>query len=280
MKKSMKKTLLSIIAGSALVLSACGSGETKKDSSDESGAKTEEAKVLNVGTEATFAPFEFMDKGKVTGFDVDLLNAVAEEAGYEVKIENTGWDAMFAGLQSKQLDIGMAGVTITDERVESYDFSNPYFESKTMIAFKEGKVDIKNAKDLKGKKLGVQNGTTGQFAAEKVVGKNSADISKYETAALMFQALQGDNVQAAVTDIAVALEYQKKNPDAGIQTVADDKEFESEYYGIVFPKDSDLVDEFDSALSTIIDNGKYADIYKKWFDKEPDVEALKKAAEK
>ncbi|MBD8005237.1 basic amino acid ABC transporter substrate-binding protein [Bacillus sp. Sa1BUA2] len=276
----MKKTLLSIIAGSALVLSACGSGETKKDSSDKSGAKTEEAKVLNVGTEATFAPFEFMDKGEVTGFDVDLLNAVAEEAGYEVKIENTGWDAMFAGLQSKQLDIGMAGVTITDERVESYDFSNPYFESKTMIAFKEGKVDIKNAKDLKGKKLGVQNGTTGQFAAEKVVGKNSADISKYETAALMFQALQGDNVQAAVTDIAVALEYQKKNPDAGIQTVADDKEFESEYYGIVFPKDSDLVDEFDSALSTIIDNGKYADIYKKWFDKEPDVEALKKAAEK
>jgi len=276
----MKKTLLSIIAGSALVLSACGGGEAEKDSSDKGGAKTEETKVLNVGTEATFAPFEFMDKGEVTGFDVDLLNAVAEEAGYEVKIENTGWDAMFAGLQSKQLDIGMAGVTITDERVESYDFSNPYFESKTMIAFKEGKVDIKNAKDLDGKKLGVQNGTTGQFAAEKVVGKNSPDISKYETAALMFQALQGDNVQAAVTDIAVALEYQKKNPDAGIQTVADDKEFESEFYGIVFPKGSDLVDEFDSALNTVIDNGTYAEIYKKWFDKEPDVEALKKAAEK
>lgn len=276
----MKKTLFSIIAGSALVLSACGGGGAEKDSADKGGAKTEEKKVLNVGTEATFAPFEFMDKGEVTGFDVDLLNAVAEEAGYEVKIDNTGWDAMFAGLQSKQLDIGMAGVTITDERVGSYDFSDPYFESKTMIAFKEGKVDIKTAKDLKGKKLGVQNGTTGQFAAEKVAGKNSPDISKYETAALMFQALQGDNVQAAVTDIAVALEYQKKNPDAGIQTVTDDKEFESEYYGIVFPKGSELVDEFNSALNTVIDNGKYAEIYKKWFDKEPDVEALKKAAEK
>lgn len=280
MKTSMKKTLFSIIAGSALVLSACGGGGAEKDSADKGGAKTEEKKVLNVGTEATFAPFEFMEKGEVTGFDVDLLNAVAEEAGYEVKIDNTGWDAMFAGLQSKQLDIGMAGVTITDERVESYDFSDPYFESKTMIAFKEGKVDIKTAKDLKGKKLGVQNGTTGQFAAEKVAGKNSPDISKYETAALMFQALQGDNVQAAVTDIAVALEYQKNNPDAGIQTVTDDKEFESEYYGIVFPKGSGLVDEFNSALNTVIDNGKYAEIYKKWFDKEPDVEALKKAAEK
>ncbi|GIN22048.1 MAG TPA: basic amino acid ABC transporter substrate-binding protein [Bacillus bacterium] len=279
MKTSIKKTLLSIIAGSALVLSACGGSGEEKDSANKDGAKTEEKKVLNVGTEATFAPFEFMDKGEVTGFDVDLLNAVAEEAGYEVKIDNTGWDAMFAGLQSKQLDLGMAGVTITDERVESYDFSHPYFESKTMIAFKD-KVDIKKAEDLKGKKLGVQNGTTGQFSAEKVVGKNSPDISKYETAALMFQALQGDNVEAAVTDIAVALEYQKKNPDAGIQTVSDDKAFEPEYYGIVFPKGSELVDEFNTALNTVLDNGKYAEIYKKWFDEEPDVEALKKAAEK
>lgn len=275
MKISIKKPLIAMVAGCALLLGACGGA----DSGSEKGDKKEEKKVLNVGTEATFAPFEFMDKGEVTGFDVDLLNAVAEEAGYEVKIDNTGWDAMFAGLQSKQLDIGMAGVTITEERLESYDFSNPYFESKTMIAFKDG-VKIEKAEDLKGKKLGVQNGTTGQFAAEKVVGQNSKDISKYETAALMFQALQGDNVEAVVTDIAVALEYQKKNPDAEIQTVSDEKQFESEYYGIVFPKGSELKDEFDKALTAVIDNGKYAEIYKKWFEEEPDVDALKKAAEK
>lgn len=279
MKTLMKKTLLSIVAGCALVLSACSGGGADKDMADKEGAKTETKKVLNVGTEATFAPFEFMDKGEVTGFDVDLLKAVADEAGYDVKIENTGWDAMFAGLQSKQLDIGMAGITITPERVDSYDFSNPYFESKTMIAFKD-KVKIEKAEDLKGKKIGVQNGTTGQFAAEKIVGKNSSDISKYETAALMFQALQSDNVQAAVTDIAVALEYQKNNPDAGIQTVTDDEQFSSEYYGIVFPKGSEYVDEFDKALNTVLDNGKYAVIYKKWFEEEPDVEALKNAADK
>ncbi|VEF47299.1 family 3 extracellular solute-binding protein [Bacillus freudenreichii] len=278
MKTSLKKTLFTIVAGCALVLSACGGGGADKDTADKEGAKTETKKVLNVGTEATFAPFEFMEKGEVTGFDVDLLKAVANEAGYDVKIENTGWDAMFAGLQSKQLDIGMAGITITPERVDSYDFSNPYFESKTMIAFKD--VKIEKAEDLKGKKIGVQNGTTGQFAAEKIVGQNSPDISKYETAALMFQALQSDNVQAAVTDIAVALEYQKNNPDTGIETVTDDKQFEPEYYGIVFPKGSEYVEEFDKALNTVLDNGKYAEIYKKWFDEEPDVEALKKAAEK
>ncbi|MFD1708496.1 basic amino acid ABC transporter substrate-binding protein [Siminovitchia sediminis] len=277
MKTSMKKTLLTIFAVSALSLSACGGGGTEDNAANNEGTDTEK-KVLNVGTEATFPPFEFMDKGEVTGFDVDLLNAVAEEAGYEVKIDNTGWDAMFAGLQSEQLDLGMAGITITDERIESYDFSDPYFESKTMVVFKEG-VTIEKADDLKGKKLGVQNGTTGQFAAEAVVGQNSPDISKYETAALMFQALQSDNVEAVVTDIAVALEYQKNNPDSGLKTMSDDEEFQSEYYGIAFPKGSELTEEFDAALDTVLDNGTYAEIYQKWFGEEPNVDALKEAAE-
>ncbi|OCA87140.1 basic amino acid ABC transporter substrate-binding protein [Pseudobacillus wudalianchiensis] len=273
MEISFKKSLLSVVAGCALLLSACGGGQ--EDSAGKE--KSEDKKVLQVGTEATFAPFEFMDKGKVSGFDVDLLNATAEEAGYEVNIENTGWDAMFAGLQSKQLDIGMAGVTINDERKKSYDFSVPYFESTSMIAFKEG-TKIKGAEDLKGKKVGVQNGTTGQFAAEAVVGKNSSSISKYETAALMFQALQSGDVETAVTDIAVALEYVKNNPDSGIKTVGDDKQFKPEYYGIVFPKGSKYKEDFDKALNELYDNGKYTEIYKKWFGKEPNVETLKEAA--
>ncbi|MEK4030459.1 MULTISPECIES: basic amino acid ABC transporter substrate-binding protein [Bacillaceae] len=273
MNISIKKSLLSVAAGCALLLSACSGGQ--EDSAGKE--KSEDKKVLQVGTEATFAPFEFMDKGKVSGFDVDLLNAAAEEAGYEVNIENTGWDAMFAGLQSKQLDIGMAGVTINDERKKSYDFSVPYFESTSMIAFKKG-TSIKNADDLKGKKIGVQNGTTGQFAAEAVVGKNSSSISKYETAALMFQALQSGDVETAVTDIAVALEYVKNNPDSGVETVGDEKKFKPEYYGIVFPKGSEYKKDFDKALNEIYDNGKYAEIYKKWFGKEPNVDSLKEAA--
>ena len=267
------------MAGSALLLAACGGGggDAKQGESKEA-PKSEDKKVLNVGTEATFIPFEFMEKGKVTGFDVDLLNAVAEEAGYEVKIENTGWDAMLAGLQGGQIDIGMAGITITKDRLKTYDFSDPYFESIGMIAFKEG-TDIKSAEDLKGKKIGVQNGTTGQFNAEAVVGENSPDISKYESAALMFQALLSDNVDVVVTDKAVAEEYQKKYPDSNIQTITDNKAFAIEHYGIAFKKGSELKPEFDKALDALFENGKYAEIYKKWFDgAEPDIEALRKAA--
>ncbi|MCM3787764.1 basic amino acid ABC transporter substrate-binding protein [Domibacillus indicus] len=272
MTYSFKKAAAAIMASTALLLAACGGEEEEKGSSP-----SEEKKVLNVGTEATFAPFEFMDKGEVSGFDVDLLNAAAEEAGYDVNIQNTGWDSMLAGLQSGQLDIGMSGITITDERKETYDFSVPYFESVTMIIYKEG-TDIKAAEDLKGKKIGVQNGTTGQFAAEGIVGVNNNAISKYETAALMFQALQSGDVEAVVTDIAVALEYEKSNPNAGVKTVTDDQ-FAAEYYGIAFPKGSEYKDDFDKALNTLYENGKYAEIYEKWFDEAPDMETLKKAAQ-
>lgn len=271
MTYSFKKAAAAIVASSALFLAACGGGE------ETSSGTSDDKKVLNVGTEATFAPFEFMDKGEVSGFDVDLLNAAAEEAGYEINIQNTGWDSMLAGLQSGQLDIGMSGITITDERKETYDFSVPYFESVTMIIYKEG-ADIKSAEELKGKKIGVQNGTTGQFAAESIIGKNNTAISKYETAALMFQALQSGDVEAVVTDIAVALEYEKSNPDAGVKTVTDDQ-FAAEYYGIAFPKGSEYKAEFDQALNTLYENGTYAEIYEKWFDEAPDMETLKKAAQ-
>ncbi|HZG72961.1 MAG TPA: basic amino acid ABC transporter substrate-binding protein [Chondromyces sp.] len=273
MNTSFKKLSFALVIGCLLFLAACGSNEPA--SGDATG---DNKKVLNVGTEATFAPFEFMDKGEVTGFDVDLLNAVAKEAGYQVDIKNTGWDAMFAGLQSNQLDIGMSGVTINDERKKSYDFSTPYFESTSMMVFKEG-TDIQTAQDLKGKKIGVQNGTTGQFAAEKIVGKNSNSISKYESAALTFQALQSGDVEVVVTDSPVALEYAKNNPNSGIKTATDTNEFESEYYGIVFPKGSELKAEFDKALQTVMENGTYEEIYKEWFNQEPNMDNLKKAAE-
>lgn len=279
MKTSFKKFLIPIIAGSAIVLAACGSAnpDSSSDTSGSDNKEPEKKQVLNVGTEATFAPFEFMDKGEVSGFDVDLLNAAAEEAGYEVKIDNTGWDAMLAGLTSKQLDIGMSGITIREDRLKDYDFSVPYFESTSMIAYKDG-VDIKGAEDLKGKKIGVQNGTTGQFAAEAIVGENDSSISKYESAALMFQALQSGNVEAVVSDIAVILEYVKNNPDSGVSTVGDDEHFVPEYYGIAFQKDSELKADFDKALNTLFENGKYAEIYKKWLNEEPNIEGLKEAA--
>ena len=263
MRTLNKKLSFIILSMLVIVLAACGAKNTGDD------------KVLRIGTEAMFAPFIFIDDGEVTGFDMDLIKAVAKEAGYEdVEIENTSWDSLLLGIKNKQYDLGIAGITINKERKKEYDFSTGYFESIAMIAFKEG-VDVKSAEDLKGKKIGVQNGTTGMFTSEKVVGKDSPDIAKFESSSLMFQALQSDNVDVIVSDIAVVVEYLDGNKDAKLETVVDRDVFESEFYGIAFPKGSELQEKINTALHALFDNGEYAKIYQKWFNEEPDIEALK-----
>ncbi|MBS4198722.1 basic amino acid ABC transporter substrate-binding protein [Bacillus sp. FJAT-49732] len=274
MKISFKKSLFALAASSALLLAACG---TSQNDSNKNGSNDNQKKVLHVGTEATFPPFELVDKGELTGFDVELLKALGEEAGYGIDIKNTGWDSMLAGLDSKDLDIGMSGITIKKDRLDSYDFSIPYYESEGFLILFKDNVDIKNAEDLKNLKVGVQNGTTGAEAAESVVGKNAKNISKYESSGLMFQALLSGSVDAAVTDKPVAEEYIKQNPDSNIQSVEDKERFKPEYYGIAFQKGSPYKEDFDKALITLFDNGKYTEIYKKWFNEDPDLESLKNA---
>ncbi|WP_243388293.1 basic amino acid ABC transporter substrate-binding protein [Bacillus kexueae] len=246
-----------------LLLAACGGGESNSS----------EKEKLKVGTDAAFAPFEFMDKGEIVGFDVDLLKAVMEEAGYEYDLQNIGWDPLFAAIQGEELDLAISGITINDDRKETYDFSKPYFQSTHMIVFKEG-TEISSAQDLEGMKVGVQNGTTGQAAVEKVVGANNPNISKYENTAVAFMALANGDVEAVVTDNVVANEYVKNNPDAKVEAIEDPENFESEFYGLMFPKGSELKEKFDEALTKVIENGTYAEIYKEWFGTEPNVEGL------
>lgn len=290
--KKLSFLYLSLLLIGLLALTACGTSTEEGAESGTNGSETEqgtdgeateqpaeeEKKVLQVGTDAAFAPFEFMETGEIVGFDVDLLAAVMAEAGYEYELKNVGWDPLFASLDTNSIDLGISAVTITDDRKESYDFSVPYFKSTHMIVFKDG-AGFESAQDLVGTKIGVQNGTTGQTAIESVVGENNKNISKYETTAVAFMALQNGDVQSVVTDNVVADEYVANNPDAGVTAITDEENFESEFYGLVFPKGSELVDEFNAALTTVIENGTYAEIYQEWFGAEPDVEAILNAAE-
>ncbi|MDL4839511.1 basic amino acid ABC transporter substrate-binding protein [Aquibacillus rhizosphaerae] len=289
MKKYLSLIYLGLLLVGLLTLVACGTSgneesnttgsDTESDSTEESAAdEPEEKKVLQIGTDAAFAPFEFMETGEIVGFDVDILEAVMVEAGYEYELKNVGWDPMFASLQQKDLDFGVSAITINDDRKATYDFSTPYFKSTHMIVFNEGS-DITSAADLEGLKIGVQNGTTGEDAAEKIVGENSSTISKYETTAVAFMALANGDIEAVVTDNVVADEYVANNPDAKVEAITDEESFEAEYYGFMFPKDSELVTDVDAALTTVIESGKYAEIYKEWFGAEPNTDELLNAAE-
>ncbi|MGG1574935.1 basic amino acid ABC transporter substrate-binding protein [Fictibacillus sp. NRS-1165] len=264
----MKKVVLLLTLMSLLALAACGG----KSTSTPGSASGEE---FVVGTDAAYAPFEYLKDGKIVGFDVDLLKAVMKEAKLDYKLKNTGWEPLFASLRDEQVQAGISAITINDKRKQSYDFSTPYFESINKILTKQ-ESNIKSVDDLKGKKVSVQNGTTGQEALEKKFGKDNASVKKYESNVLAIQALLNGEVDAVVADNTVVDEYAKNNPDKKLVVVNDKTNFESEYYGIALPKGSKDKATVDKALKKVIEDGTYTKIYKKWFKVEPNLDALKK----
>ncbi|WP_409304279.1 transporter substrate-binding domain-containing protein [Peribacillus sp. SCS-155] len=261
-----------------MLLAACGSEAGKEEKANGSATDSEggDKKSIRVVTDAAYAPFEYLEGDKIVGFDVNFLNAVAKEAGYEVKLEHVGWDPLFVELKSKRADAGISAITIDEDRKQTYDFSSPYFLSINKILVPEGS-DIKTAEDLKGKVVAVQSGTTGQAAVEKLLGKNNKNIKKFENNNLAIMELISKGADAVVADNAVVEEYAKNNPQQKLKVVDDPDTFDAEFYGIMFPKGSELKADFDKAIETILDNGTYAKIYKERFGTDPDIEKLKQA---
>ena len=271
----MKKfTLLAIFMIFSLVLAACGTDkEADADASEKSGS-SEVKKKLKIATEANYAPFVFLDKGEITGFDVDFMNAVAKEADYEIELVNVGWDPLFVEVKSELSDLGICAITINDEREQTYDFSVPYYLSTNEILVPEGS-DIKSAADLKNDKVvAVLGGTTGQEAVESIIGKNDKNIKKFDNNNLAILEMLSGGADAVVADNAVVQEYAKNNPDKKLVVISDKEGFDNELYGLMFPKGSELKADFDVAVTTVLENGTYAAIYKEWFGAEPDVETI------
>lgn len=271
----MKKKLLLLLSVFliGILLVGCGSsasnGEVDVVTSNSKGK-------LKVLTYANWNPFEYLDKGELVGFDIDLIKALAEEAGYECEIKNSGWDEMFTEITNNTADLGISGITITDSRKETYDFSNPYFVSRQSMIVKSDS-DIKSGADLvNGKVIGVQNGSTGQEAAEKLLGDKNENIKQYKSG-LQYMELINNNIDAAIGDDTSNKEFVKNNSDKDLVIIQDEETFEPEYFGLMFSKDSALKTEFDEALIKLYDNGTYTEIYKKWFNVEPDIDELKSA---
>jgi glutamine transport system substrate-binding protein len=272
----MKKLMFLVLTALMLVLGACG---TDKASTDDGKSGSEEKKTLRVVTDAAYAPFEYQDKGKIVGFDVDFINAVAKEAGYEIEIVNTGWDPLFVEIEQENADIGISSITINDDRKQTYDFSLPYFLSTNKILVPTDS-EIQSAEDLVGKKVAVQKATTGQEAVEAILGANHKDIKKFEDNNLAILELLNGGADAVVADNGVIESYAKNNPDQNLVVRGDSDTFAAEYYGLLFPKGSELKADFDAAIKTVFENGTYTEIYKEWFGMDPDLETIKAEQDK
>jgi glutamine transport system substrate-binding protein len=237
---------------------------------------TSSSNKIKIATDANYAPMEYMDKDQIVGFDIDFLDAVMKEAGLEYTLTNIGWDTMLESVkQGKEYKAGISSVSITEERRQTYDYSIPYFDSVNMILTKEDST-ITNALDLKDKKVAVQNSTTADIIMTEIMGKDNTNLKRFESNAIALLELDSGGVDAVVADHSVLNFYIKNNPNKNFKGVYDKEKFGGEQYGILLPKGSDLKAKLDPAIKKVLENGKYAEIYKSWFVETPDLTNLLK----
>jgi arginine/lysine/histidine/glutamine transport system substrate-binding/permease protein len=247
----------------SLVLAACGG--TSSEPSEGDAAAGGESGVLKVATEPAFPPFEFQaDNGELDGFDIDLMNAIGETAGLEVQFESLPFDGIIPALQAGTVDAAISGMTITEERLQTVDFSRPYIKAGLAIAVKEDNAEVKGLEDLENKKIAVQIGTTGADQAAEIPG---AEISTFDSAPLALQELANGNVDAVINDAPVTLDAIASGNIDGLKVVGE--LLTTEFYGIALPKGSENVAVINDALMTMMEDGTYAEIYQKWFGAEP-----------
>jgi len=263
---------LAALSAAGLLLAACGKkAEPPPPAPAPVAAAPAPApvKVFVVGTDAAYAPFESQnEKGEIVGFDIDVVKAIAAKAGIEVKFVNTPWEGIFNALGQGDRDLLVSAVTITDERKQTMDFTDPYFDAVQLIAVKESSKVAKFA-DLKKLKVGVQTGTTGDEAVSKLLGKTNTNIKRFESTPLALKELESGGLDAVVADNGVVINYVANNPGGKFKTVSD-KDFVPEQYGIPVKKgNTELLAKLNKGLADIKADGTYDQIYTKYFGAPP-----------
>lgn len=251
---------LIVLAASTLLLSACGGGGD--DASTNSGMQLVNPGTLTVCSDVPFPPFELEKDGKYTGFDIDMITAIASGMDLKTEVKDVGFDGLQSGasLAAGQCDIGASAMTITADRKKNLAFSDPYYDSKQSLLVPAGS-DITSIKDLAGKKVGVQQGTTGAKYAEEHVPKGTKLIS-FPSDAELYPAVQSGGVAAVLQDLPVNLGHT----EGGKFTIAEQYDTD-EHYGFAMKKkgSEELVKAVNEQLTTLRDNGKYKELYNKYF---------------
>jgi len=247
-----------ILIGCCLLLTliACSKKETNQN---------ETRTVLRIGTDATYPPFEIVntETGQPEGFDIDLITEICKINGWKAEFMVTPFGGIIPGLQNKKYDLVLSAMTITPERAVVIDFSEPYYLAGQVIAVPLDDNTIISIDDLKGKKVGVQFGTTGQLMAKKMDG---LQVFPFDNIGAAFIDMNNGNLDAVLNDFPTTQAYIKKHQS--VKTVGDI--LSSEYYGMAVRQgDTKLLQAVNSALALIKSDGRYRDMHLKWFFAEP-----------
>jgi arginine/lysine/histidine transporter system substrate-binding protein len=252
----VKKFLFGTLSVLALValLAACG----KKDAT----------KYLVMGTNAEFPPFETRggaNGSDVVGFDVEVAKAIAAKVGLPLKIEEMKFDSLLPALSAGKVDLVLAGMTITPDRAQNVDFSAPYYKATQVVLVLSGSAVPETKEQLKGMKIAVQLGTTGDSAAVEIAGQEN--VRQFTSTMDAVVELMNSKVDAVVIDEQPALQFLKKNPELMLARLA----FDDEFYGVAVKKgNAELLAQINAALAEIQADGRYEQFVDQWMVRAPE----------
>jgi len=267
-----------LVAIASLVVAGCGGGGDSTSGGGETAAETSEGggaaeegggeeagggEPLTVGSDIPYPPFEQGKPGEYTGFDIELMEAIAEKIGRTAEFQDTSFETIFRDVAQGKFEAVISAATITPEREQAVDFSNPYYLSEQAVLVKEGS-PIKSLEDLEGKTVAVQQGTTGQELAKEKIG--GAEIRPFPEGPDAVNALKAGTVEGVVIDAPVAANAVEKS--GGVE-IAEKVPTEEEYGIAVAQGDTELLEEINKGLKEVEDDGTYKTIYEKWFKLEP-----------
>lgn len=260
----MNTRLIRTLAGAAavaVVLTGCATDNDTVET--ESGVKLVAEGKLTVCTHLPYEPFQYKEGGEIVGFDVDLMDLVAEELGLEQEIVNTPFETIETGqaMNTGKCDIAAAGMTITDARAEVMDFSDGYFDATQALLVKKD-AGYDSLESLSGKTLGVQISTTGEQYAEENA-PDDVELKIFEDLALLVTAVKSGNIDAAINDNSVLYDYVEKNADTEVSV-----EFDTgESYGFAVAKDENdaLLETVNDVLAQAKEDGTYNELFKEYF---------------
>lgn len=262
--KTLKKVLSLVMALSIAVfcLAGCGSKDDGKKTESKKSEATD-ASVIKIGTNAEFPPFEYVDSeegviDEFAGIDMEIANEIATKLNKKPEINNMDFDGLLIALENGQVDMVIAGMTVTEERALAVDFSEPYYTATQVMIVPKGS-DIKSAKDIEGKKIGVIDGYTGQTCVEEL----GYDFDGYKKGADAIMDLANGKLDVVVIDSATAEKFIADND--GLEVVEDSEAFADEQYAIAVKKgNTELLDSVNAAIKELNESGKVAEISEKY----------------
>lgn len=253
--KKLSRIIVSVFAA-AMIFATTGCSSQNQQASAPNEAKNDGKLVM--ATNAEFPPYEYIEGGEVVGIDVEIAQAIAKEMGKELSIENMNFDSIIPAVQSGKADMGIAGMTASEDRKVNVDFSDSYISASQVIIVKNDNETILTPDDLEGKSIGVQLGTTGDMFASDI---KDATIERYNKGFEAVQAVQQGKIDAVIIDDKPAAVFAQQNSDVKVL----EEPFTDEDYAIAVKKgNTELVEKINKAISSLKESGELQKIFDKY----------------